>query len=126
MASTPIAEMMDTILEKVKGIVDSNTIIGKPIVCEDGTIILPVTKVSMGAGSGGTEWQSKEPKNEKLPFGGGSGLGVTITPMAVLVVKNGHVNLVSMDGGKEDGYDKLLGILPDAIEKIKGLFSKNK
>ena len=125
MSDTPISKMMETVLEKVQGIVDSNTVIGKPIICGDKTTIVPITKVSMGAGSGGTEWQTKENKSDRAPFGGGSGIGVTVSPVALLIIRDDKTELVNISE-KDDSYDKLLGIIPEAVDKIKDLFSKKK
>ena len=79
MAEHPIQGLMNVTMEKIHQMVDSNTIIGKPIITEDGTTILPVSKVSFGFASGGTDFDGKNAANKDL-FGGGSGAGVNIQP----------------------------------------------
>ena len=87
MAEHPIQGLMNVTMEKIHQMVDSNTIIGKPIITEDGTTILPVSKVSFGFASGGTDFDGKNAANKDL-FGGGSGAGVNIQPVAFLVLSN--------------------------------------
>ena len=84
----PIRGLMDTTLEKIRTMVDSNTIIGTPIHTADGTMIIPVSRMSFGFASGGSDFPSKT--NKDL-FGGGGGAGVSVTPVAFLVVKDGNV-----------------------------------
>ena len=86
--------MMDTTMEKIRKMVDVNTIIGDPISCPDGTIIIPVSKVGFGFAAGGSDWPSKTPKDL---FGGGTGAGVSIQPIAFLVISNGEVRLLKME-----------------------------
>ena len=86
MAEHPIQGLMNVTMEKIHQMVDSNTIIGKPITTEDGITILPVSKVSFGFASGGTDFDGKNAANKDL-FGGGSGAGVNIQPVAFLVIK---------------------------------------
>lgn len=79
MSEHPIQGMMDTSMQKIKEMVDVNTIIGEPIHCPDGTMIIPVSKVTYGFASGGSDFPTK---TEKDLFGGGSGAGITISPVA--------------------------------------------
>ena len=95
MAEHPIQGLMNVTMEKIHQMVDSNTIIGKPITTEDGTTILPVSKVSFGFASGGTDFDGKNAANKDL-FGGGSGAGVNIQPVAFLVVKDGCVRTIQL------------------------------
>ena len=95
----PIGSLMDTTMEKIKEMIDVNTIIGEPITSPDGTLIIPVSKVSYGFAAGGSDLPTK--KENKDCFGGGSGAGVTIQPVAFLTVYQGDVRLVSVD--REEG-----------------------
>ena len=90
MAEHPIQGLMNVTMEKIHQMVDSNTIIGKPIITEDGTTILPVSKVSFGFASGGSDVGAK---TNKQMFGGGTGAGVSIAPIAFLVISGGNVDL---------------------------------
>ena len=119
----PIGSLMDTTMEKIKEMIDVNTIIGEPITSPDGTLIIPVSKVSYGFAAGGSDLPTK--KENKDCFGGGSGAGVTIQPVAFLTVYQGDVRLVSVD--REEGTaDKLVNMIPDVLKKVKGVFKKDK
>ena len=119
----PIGSLMDTTMEKIKEMIDVNTIIGEPITSPDGTLIIPVSKVSYGFAAGGSDLPTKK-EHEGL-FGGGSGAGVTIQPVAFLTVYQGDVRLVSVD--REEGTaDKLVNMIPDVLKKVKGVFKKDK
>ncbi len=119
----PIGSLMDTTMEKIKEMVDVNTIVGEPITSPDGTLIIPVSKVSYGFAAGGSDLPTK--KENKDCFGGGSGAGVTIQPVAFLTVYQGDVRLVSVD--QEAGTaDKLVNMIPDVLKKVKGVFKKDK
>ena len=91
----PIGNLMNTTMEKIKEMIDVNSIIGEPITSPDGTLIIPVSKVSYGFASGGSDLPTK--KENKDCFGGGSGAGVTIKPVAFLTVYQGNVKLLSVD-----------------------------
>ena len=118
----PIGNLMNITMDKIKEMVDVNTIVGNPITAADGTLIIPVSKVSYGFASGGSDLPTKN-ENKDL-FGGGSGAGVTIQPVAFLTVYKGNVRLISIGGG--DGIDKLLGMVPNVVDKVKGFFKKDK
>lgn len=119
----PIGSLMDTTMEKIKEMIDVNTIIGEPITSPDGTLIISVSKVSYGFAAGGSDLPTK--KENKDCFGGGSGAGVTIQPVAFLTVYQGDVRLVSVD--REEGTaDKLVNMIPDVLKKVKGVFKKDK
>lgn len=119
----PIGSLMDTTMEKIKEMIDVNTIIGEPITSPDGTLIIPVSKVSYGFAAGGSDLPTK--KENKDCFGGGSGAGVTIQPVAFLTVYQGDVRLASVD--REEGTaDKLVNMIPDVLKKVKGVFKKDK
>lgn len=119
----PIGSLMDTTMEKIKEMIDVNTIIGEPITSPDGTLIIPVSKVSYGFAAGGSDLPTK--KENKDCFGGGSGAGVTIQPVAFLTVYQGDVRLVSVDR-EECTADKLVHMIPDVLKKVKGVFKKDK
>ena len=119
----PIGSLIDTTMEKIKEMIDVNTIIGEPITSPDGTLIIPVSKVSYGFAAGGSDLPTK--KENKDCFGGGSGAGVTIQPVAFLTVYQGDVRLVSVD--RDEGTaDKLVNMIPDVLKKVKGVFKKDK
>lgn len=124
MSDHPINGLMNTTLEKIKEMVDVNTIIGNPITSPDGTVIIPVSKVSYGFASGGSDIRPKT-QNAQPAFGGGSGAGVTIRPVGFLSIYKGDVKFISVD--KYDGpVDRIVGMVPEMFDKVKELFSKDK
>lgn len=115
--------LMGTSMEKIRELVDVNTIIGDPISSPDGTIIIPVSKVSFGFVSGGSDIPSTAPKEV---FAGGAGAGITIKPQAFIVVKrDGNVKLLEL-GAKDSPLEGLVSGAPDLIAKVKEMFGKNK
>ena len=123
MAEHPIQGLMNITMEKIHQMVDSNTIIGKPITTDDGTTILPVSKVSFGFASGGTDFDGKNAANKDL-FGGGSGAGVNIQPVAFLVIKDGCVRTIQLTDGS-NSVDRALTILPELVDKLAALVKKD-
>ncbi|MCI5815997.1 GerW family sporulation protein [Ruminococcus sp.] len=115
----PINELMGVTMEKIREMVDVNTIVGTPITCADGATIIPISKVSYGFASGGSDLPSKV---EKELFGGGSGAGISIQPVAFLVILNGEVKLLqlSIDASTPNA---LINMVPDVMEKISGYMS---
>lgn len=122
--SNKIESIMDSTVEKIKSIVNADTIIGKAITTPDGTVVIPVSKVSYGFASGGSDFMvSKCP--EKDMFGGGNGAGVNITPVAFLVISGEDVKLLqiqSFDGA----LDRIISMTPDVVDKISNAIKKCK
>lgn len=119
----PIGNLMNVTMEKIKEMVDVNTIVGEPITSSDGTLIIPVSKVSYGFASGGSDLPTK--KENKDCFGGGSGAGVTIQPVAFLTVYQGDVRLINVDGNNT-GLDQIISMVPDVVGKVKGVIENRK
>ncbi len=119
MAENNIRGIMDTTMEKIRTMVDADTIIGDPIVV-DGTTVLPVSKVAFGLATGGSDFGVK---GNTPMFGGGGGACVSITPLGFLVVKNGEVKMLQIYKD-ESSANKAIGILPDLFDKISALFKK--
>lgn len=120
----PIEGLMETTLDKIKQMVDVNTVIGNPITTADGTTIIPVSKVTYGFASGGSEFATKKLESNTL-FGGGSGAGVTINPIAFIAVSNGEAKLLNIENF-QDSQDRAVAMVPELIDKIVGLFKKDK
>ena len=119
MSENKIQGIMDTTLEKIRAMVDADTVIGDPI--SQGEItLLPVSKVSFGLASGGSDFAGKG--NTPL-FGGGGGAGVSITPIAFIVIKGNDVKMLQIYKD-ESAANKAIGMLPELFEKISGLFKK--
>ena len=123
MSEHPINSLMDTTMKKIKELVDANTIIGDPITTPDGTTIIPVSTVTYGFASGGSDLPTK--KDNRECFGGGSGAGVTIQPIGFLTISRGNVKLLPID--HYDGpADRIVGMIPEAFDRISDFFRKDK
>ncbi|NLM83113.1 MAG: sporulation protein YtfJ [Clostridiales bacterium] len=123
----PIGDLMETTMQKIREMVDVNTIIGNPIVTADGITLIPVSKVSFGFASGGTDFQTKNQQpGHGNSFGGGSGAGVHIVPVAFLVVKDGNVRLLSITPPANTTIDRVIELVPEVIDKINDLVKKDK
>lgn len=123
MKETPITGLSETILQKIKEIADANTVIGNPIRTDDGTTIIPISKITYGFASGGSEFCAKKEGGD-LPFGGGSGAGVTVTPLAFLVISpNSNCKILHL---KEEttAVTKLVDMVPELVDKIQQLIGK--
>ena len=114
----PIENLMMTAMTSLESMVDVNTIVGDMVSSPDGTVIIPVSKVCFGFAAGGSEFNT----NTKLPFGGGSGAGVHISPVAFLTVKDGQVKLLNING--TTSVDKLIDLVPDVVNKANDLVQK--
>ena len=123
MAEHPIQGLMNVTMDKIRQMADSNTIIGKPIKTDDGTTILPVSRISFGFASAGTDFDGKNAANKDL-FGGGSGAGVNIQPVTFLVVKDGCVRTIQLSDGSNT-VDRALTMLPELVEKLTTLVKKD-
>ena len=133
MENHPIEGLMLTAMNSIESMIDVNTIIGEPIETPNNIVIIPISKVSFGFAAGGSEFKgetideyTKRDKDEKvqyrLPFGGGSGAGVTINPVGFVVVGNGMVKFIAV--GQPTATDKLVDYMPEALDKIQGFFNK--
>lgn len=122
MKDNSIASVLETTIEKVKQLADSETVVGKPIQLADNITIIPVSKLSLGFASGGSDFPSK---SQKELFGGAGGAGITVTPKAFLVVEKGTVRLLQLASDGEI-IDHLCNLIPDTISQISSLIKKDK
>ncbi len=114
----PIERLMKSTLENIKEIIDVNTIVGEAIECKDGSTIVPISRVSFGFASGGSEFnKEKELNSNDFPFGGGSGAGITIRPVAFLVIKNDNIRLFPVD--QPNTYDRIVDSIPQIMDLLK-------
>lgn len=120
MAENSIKGIMDTTMEKLKAIVDADTIIGTPLEMGEITMI-PVSKVSFGMATGGSDFASKNAN--RVMFGGGGGAGVSIVPIAFIVISGGNVKMLPINNDYT-AVDKAFALAPELFEKVKKLFSK--
>ncbi|MCI8497500.1 MAG: sporulation protein YtfJ [Clostridiales bacterium] len=123
MSEHPIKELMGTTMDKIREMVDVNTVIGDPITSPEGTVIIPVSKVTYGFASGGSDFPSK---TEKELFGGGAGAGITITPTAFIVIQNGDARLLHMVDNNSNTANNIVKLVPEVFTQLTALFSKDK
>ncbi|MEJ6951017.1 GerW family sporulation protein [Natronospora cellulosivora (SeqCode)] len=127
MAEHPIEKLMDTAMTNIKGMVDVNTIVGDPVETPDGSVIIPISKVSFGFAAGGGELKSSENNGKNAnggstPFAGGSGAGVMLNPMAFLVVNKDQVRLLPVANNAV--AERLINIAPELLKEIKKILEK--
>lgn len=124
MEDHPIQRLMKTAMENIKEMVDVNTIVGDAVETPDGIVIIPVSRVSFGFAAGGTEFETgtKKEDEEGLPFGGGSGGGVTVQPVAFLIVGQGNVRLLPVD--RHAMLDRVIDLAPQLMNQLENLFKK--
>ena len=113
--SQKLPNMLDNTIAKIREMVDVNSVIGDPITTPDGVTIIPVSKVSVGFGGGGSDFATKNGDN---PFGGGVGAGVKVTPIAFLIVKEGSVRMIPVATPANTTADRLVEMVPDTLDKI--------
>ena len=117
----PVSEFTTSVLSSLRSLVDVNTVIGDPISTQDGVVIIPVSKVSFGFASGGSDIPAKAPNM----FGGGTGGGVTIMPLGFLVINGDDVSILHMQPA-ESTNDRIINAVPAVLEKLMGIIQKKK
>ena len=133
MTEHPIEGLMETAMNSIKAMIDVNTIIGDPIETATGTVIIPISKVCFGFASGGSEFKGetideykKKDKEEevqyRLPFGGGSGAGISINPVAFVVVSKEAIKILPIE--HNSAIEKLMDYVPEFMEKANGIAEK--
>lgn len=127
----PVENLMKSTMENLRDMIDVNTVVGDAVETKDGNYIVPISKVTFGFASGGSEFGNAiKPSSDsdmKLPFGGGSGAGVTVKPVAFLVVKEDSVRLLPVD--QDNTYDRIVDSVPQILDMFKGFYNdltKNK
>ena len=117
--SQKLPNMLESTIQKIKEMVDVNSVIGTPITTPDGVTVLPVSKVSVGFGGGGSDFTTKSSRpGEDNPFGGGAGGGVKVTPICFLIVKDGAVRMMPVAEPASTTADRIVEMVPDTLDKI--------
>ena len=124
--SEKLPNMLETTIQKIRDMVDANTVVGQPITTSDGTTILPVSKVSFGLGGGGSDFASSKVQNGQMPFGGGVGAGVKVTPVCFLVVKEGNVRILTIAEPANSTADRIVEMVPETLDRIGSFLDKKK
>ena len=121
--SQKLPNMLETTIQKIREMVDVNSVVGQPITTPDGVTIIPVSRVSVGFGGGGSDFASKNAEN---PFGGGVGGGVKVSPICFLVVKDGNVRMLSIPEPANSTTERIVEMLPDTLDKLTAYFEAKK
>lgn len=119
----PINNLMQTTMAKIREMVDTNTVVGQPIVTDEGVTLIPVSKLSFGFASGGSDFAGKNQTGNKN-FGGGAGAGVSVTPVAFLVVKDGNVKMIPVTPPAADAAGRVVELVPDMFDKVTAYLDK--
>jgi sporulation protein YtfJ len=121
--SQNLPNMLENTIAKIREMVDVNSVVGDPITTPDGVTIIPVSKVSVGFGGGGSDFASKNSEN---PFGGGVGGGVKVSPVCFLVVKDGNVRMLSVPAPANSTTERIVEMIPDTLDKITAYLDSKK
>lgn len=116
--SKTLPNMLENTIARIRELVDANSVVGQPITTPDGVTIIPVSKISVGVGGGGSDYVSKNGNQQENPFGGGAGGGVKVTPVAFLIVKDGNVRMMPVAAPANTTVDRLVEQIPDTLDRI--------
>lgn len=117
----PLNDLMQSTMDRIREMVDTNTIVGQPITTPDGVTLIPISKVSFGFGSGGGDYGKTTPKEN---FGGGSAAGVRIDPVAFLVIRDGNTRVLPVAVPPATTVDRVIDMVPDLLEKVEKYLDK--
>ena len=118
----PIHEVLQTTMNKIREMVDANTVVGQPIATQDGVTLIPVSRLSFGFATGGSDFGKTQ--NVAKSFGGGAGAGVNVIPVAFLVVKDGNVKILPVAPPPGDTVSRVVDLVPEMFEKVTGYIDK--
>ena len=116
--SQTLPNMLENTIAKIRELISVNSVVGDPITTPDGVTIIPVSKVSVGFGGGGSDFVSKNVNKQENPFGGGAGGGVKVDPIAFLIVSNGNVRLLPIAAAASTTADRIVEMVPDVLDKV--------
>ena len=116
--SQKLPNMLENTIAKIRELVDANSVVGEPIVAGEGITIIPISKISVGLGGGGSDFAVKNSNVHDNPFGGGVGAGVKVVPVAFLIIKDGSVRMIPVATPANTTADRLVEMVPDTLDKI--------
>ena len=116
--SKNLPNMLDTTISKIREMVDANSVVGDPITTSDGVTLIPISKISVGLGGGGSDFVSKNVNRQENPFGGGAAAGVKVTPVAFLVIKEGSVRMLPVAEPASTTVDRIVEMVPDLLDRL--------
>ena len=125
MDNNPISELMQTTMDNVKKVLKVDTVVGDPIITPDGITLVPISKISLGFGGGGVEFNSKK-AGEARPYGGGNATGVKIEPIGFLVIKEGTVRMINVTPPASNTVDRIIDLVPQVMDRVDNFIAKQK
>ena len=125
MDKNPIGELMQNTMENVRSILKVDTVVGDPIYTPDGIMLVPISKISVGFGGGGVEFNQKK-VGENRPYGGGNATGVKIEPIGFLIVKDGSVRMVNVTPPANNTVDRIIDLVPQVMDRVDAFIDKQK
>lgn len=125
MDNNPISQLMQTTMDNVKNVLKVDTVVGEPIITPDGITLVPISKISLGFGGGGVEFNSKK-AGETRPYGGGNATGVKIEPIGFLVIKEGTVRMINVTPPANNTVDRIIDMVPQVMDRVDNFIEKQK
>ena len=125
MDKNPIGELMQNTMENVRSILKVDTVVGDPIHTPDGIMLVPISKISVGFGGGGVEFNQKK-VGENRPYGGGNATGVKIEPIGFLIIKDGVVRMVNVTPPASTTVDRIIDLVPQVMDRVDAFIDKQK
>lgn len=122
MDKNPIGDIMDVSMARIRELVDVNTVVGDPITTPDGITIIPVSKVTFGFGSGGSEFPAKD----KNGIGGGGAAGIKLEPIGFLTIRDGSIRMLNIAPPASGTVDRIVEMIPDLFDRVQEFIDKNK
>lgn len=116
--SQNLPDMLNSTIEKIRQMVDANSVIGESITTPDGVTIIPISKISIGLGGGGSDFVSKNVNHAENPFGGGVGAGIKVTPVAFLIIKDGAVRMLPVALPASTTTDRIIEMIPSTLDQV--------
>ena len=116
--SQKLPQMLENTISKIREMADSKSVVGEPMTVADGVTIIPISKIDIGVGGGGSDFVSKNVNHHENPFGGGAAAGVNVSPVAFLIIKEGSVRMVPVAAPANTTADRLVEMVPDTLDKI--------
>lgn len=125
MDKNPIGELMQSTMENVRSILKVDTVVGDPIYTPDGITLVPISKISVGFGGGGVEFNTKK-TGDIRPYGGGNATGVKVDPIGFLVIKDGTVRMVNVTPPASNTVDRIIDLVPQVMDRVDAFIEKQK
>ncbi|MCD7830236.1 MAG: GerW family sporulation protein [Clostridiales bacterium] len=123
----PLNEVIDITIDKVKQMVDVNTVVGQPIHTPEGVTVIPISRMSFGFGSGGSDWATKnQPADKDNAFGGGAGAGVSVEPTGFLIIKSESVRFLPVAPCPGGPVEKVIDLMPEIVDRVENFVDKRK